>query len=76
MANKRSPKKRRPVPKTVLRLPDFDQAEISGSEQLEFSRVSLQAVAPTWLIGRMVPSELAYLVASAFRAPPRISGMA
>ena len=26
MANKRSPKKRRPVPKTVLRLPDLDQA--------------------------------------------------
>lgn len=27
MANKRSPKKRRPVPKTVLRLPDLDQAK-------------------------------------------------
>jgi hypothetical protein len=27
MANKRSPKKRRPVPKTVLRLPDRDQAK-------------------------------------------------
>ena len=27
MANKRSPKKRRPAPKTVLRLPDLDQAK-------------------------------------------------
>jgi site-specific recombinase XerD len=27
MANKRSPKKRRPVPKTVSRLPDLDQAK-------------------------------------------------
>jgi hypothetical protein len=27
MANKRSPKKRRSVPKTVLRLPDLDQAK-------------------------------------------------
>src|ERR1700686_4218093 len=27
MANKRSPKKRRPVPKTVLRLPDLDRAK-------------------------------------------------
>ena len=27
MANKRSPKKRRPVPKTILRLPDLDQAK-------------------------------------------------
>lgn len=27
MANKRLPRKRRPVPKTVLRLPDLDQAK-------------------------------------------------
>ena len=27
MANKRSPKKRRHLPKTVLRLPDLDQAK-------------------------------------------------
>jgi hypothetical protein len=27
MANKRSPKKRRPAPKTILRLPDLDQAK-------------------------------------------------
>ena len=27
MANKRSPKKRRPAPKMVLRLPDLDQAK-------------------------------------------------
>ena len=27
MANKPSPKKRRPAPKTVLRLPDLDQAK-------------------------------------------------
>ena len=27
MANKRSPKKRRPAPKAVLRLPDLDQAK-------------------------------------------------
>jgi len=27
MSNKRSPKKRRPAPKTVLRLPDLDQAK-------------------------------------------------
>ena len=40
MANKRSPKKRRPVPKTVLRLPGSRPSEISGSEQPEFSRRS------------------------------------
>jgi len=27
MANKRSPKKRRPAPKTILRLPDLDRAK-------------------------------------------------
>jgi len=33
MANKCSPKKRRPAPKTGLRLTDLDQAKSDGSEQ-------------------------------------------
>jgi hypothetical protein len=35
MANKRSPKKRRPVPKTILRLPDLDQAKSAVLNTLE-----------------------------------------
>src|SRR6266446_5694337 len=34
MANKRSPKKRRPLPKTVLRLPDLDQAKSAVLDSL------------------------------------------
>ncbi len=34
MANKRSPKKRWPAPKTVLRLPDLDQAKSAVQNRL------------------------------------------
>ena len=48
MANKRSPKKRRPAPKTVLRLPDLDQAKSAVLNSLS-SRDAQRGYRKQWM---------------------------